>query len=123
MKFITFALVLLFIAAAFFLVWNYLLEIYEVNYESEFIDKDEPGLQIKIRALPVNGLGREITLRSVAAQYSFDDSSKIRIIKEDTEKGIIIFETSEGKIPEIYAESEFQIGKAIISVNSDTLNN
>ncbi len=89
MKIIIFAGILLFVLAAFFFVWNFFFEIYEVNYESEFVNGNEPCLQIKIRAFPVNGMGREIKLRKVPAEYFFDDSSNIEIVKEDSAQGFI----------------------------------
>lgn len=117
MKIIIAAGVLFLSAIILFLVWQFFFEIYEVKYESELIKNGKAERQIKIKAFPVNGVGRKILFRQTSAKYFFDDSSEVKIIKENQENGIIILEIANNTIPKVTAESRHSL--AITKINLD----
>ena len=111
-------LLLIFIITAF-AVYNYLISIYEVIYqvtpESLFADCKS---EIKITAIPLNGIGRKALFRAAEAEYIITEGSHlVDILKYDKTTGILILraKNSTGSV-KITAKSPYALLPSLISI-------
>lgn len=86
------SIILLILLITVFVVYNYLISIYEVIYqvtpETLFADGRS---EIKITAVPLNGIGSKALFRVAEAEYTINEGHNlVDIVKYDKTTGILI---------------------------------
>ena len=111
-------ILLIFIITAF-AVHNYLISIYEVIYEvtPEALFADGRS-EIKITAIPLNGIGSKALFRTAEAEYTIIEGGHlVDIVKYDKTSGILILraKNSTGSV-KITAKSSYALLPSLINI-------
>lgn len=118
-KEIIFIVIILLMVIAF-LVYNYVFNIYEVNYEvsTKEIFADNQFV-VKINVFPVNGLGFKAPLRKLDVKFYITEGKElIDIVKLDEEYGQIILKAKNqtGKVV-IKFKSKYSLFPSVVEIN------
>ncbi|MCX6152304.1 MAG: hypothetical protein NTX22_17395 [Ignavibacteriales bacterium] len=85
-----------------FLIWQYVLNIYEVDFlvEPKELFTDNKSI-VRIEAIPINSFGKRAPFRQVKTEFKIlEGFNYIEVVYEDTSKGILIIRSigQEGKV-------------------------
>lgn len=114
------SIILMILLITAFVIYNYLISIYEVIYqvtpETLFADGRS---EIKITAVPLNGIGSKALFRVAEAEYTINEGHDlIDIVKYDKTTGILILRAKNSTgIVNITAKSAYALLPSIIKIN------
>jgi len=85
-------LILILLPLVAFLVYNYIFNVYEVDYRTSDNKIFADGTStFSIEVIPINGLGSKVPFRQAEAKFEIVKGSElVEIIKSDTANGVLI---------------------------------